>query len=366
MARFQGNPTPDAAALPFGWIGHTAKLTALQGADVRVAMAEAGVRSGDGLVDDAAPIGPAEFLLMCRLIINAVEDEMHGAARSRMLLGTANMVVRAMASSRTLQEAIETAVRFFVIAGAYCRLELRVDEGEASLLIRSDSGDLQTQPIVEEMFMTFLHIQLSHLLGFLLPVTRFGTTSHGHPRLGAEHPYLLCPVVRANVTGFTFPAAYLAFPCRARMGALPRLEAEFAWIARHGEARSGLVGQADANSLSGDVYRILLDGDRPFDDCSRTLGMTPAELRRGLWQDGASFRRLRQAALVARARPYLMAGSGIDDLADVLGYSDGRSFRRALKAATGLGIADLRIAENALPGGAPEPVLAALRREEIA
>ncbi|MET0274423.1 MAG: AraC family transcriptional regulator ligand-binding domain-containing protein [Phenylobacterium sp.] len=362
----QGIVTPDAAALPFGWIGHTAKLTADAGTDVRHIMAEAGIRSGEGLVDDDAPIGPAEFLLMCRLIINAVEDEMHGAARSRMLLGTANMVVRAMASSRTLQEAIETAVRFFVIAGAYCRLELRVDDGVASLLIRSDSGDLHTQPIVEEMFMTFLHIQLSHLLGFLLPVTRFGTTSPQHPLLGAEHPYLLCPVTRANVTGFALPAAYLGFPCRARMGALPRLEAEFAWIARHGEVRSGLLDHDDTDSLSGEVYRSLLDRDRPFEDCSRVLGMTAAELRRGLWLEGASFRRLRRAALVARARPHLLAGRGVDDLADVLGYSDGRSFRRALKAATGLGIADLRAAETPLPGGAPAPVLTALRREEIA
>ena len=366
MAGMQGSVSREAGALPFGWIGHTAKLTALAGSDVRLAMADAGVRSGDGLVDDTAPIGPAEFLLMCRLIINAVEDEMHGAARSRMLLGTANMVVRAMASARTLQEAIETAVRFFVIAGAYCRLELRVDDGVASLLIRSDSGDLHTQPIVEEMFMTFLHIQLSHLLGFLLPVTRFGTTSPRHPTLGAEHPYLLCPVVRANVTGFTLPAAYLGFPCRARIGALPRLEAEFAWIARHGEIRSGHLDREDTDGVAGEVYRTLLACDRPFDDCARALGTTAGELRRGLWLEGASFRRLRQAALVARARPHLLAGSGIDDLAELLGYSDGRSFRRALKAATGLGIAELRAAEPPLPGGAPEAVLTALRREEIA
>jgi len=352
--------------LPFGWIGRTAMLTAQAGADVRGVMADAGVRGRDGVVDDESPIGPAEFLLMCRLIINAVEDEMHGAARSRMMLGTANMVVRAMASSRTLHEAIETAVRFFVIAGAYCRLELRVDEDVASLMIRSDSGDAQTQPIVEEMFMSFLHIQLSHLVGFLLPVTTVGVTSPRHPGLGQPHPYMLGRVVRANVTGYSFPAAYLGFPCRSRLGSLPRLEAELAWIARHAEARTGTADLADAEGLCGDVYRNLLGGDRPFDDCSAALGLSPSELRRGLWLEGASFRRLRSAALVARARPHLLAGQGVEDLAETLGYSDGRSFRRALKAATGLGIAELRHAEAPLPGGAPAPVLAALRREEIA
>jgi methylphosphotriester-DNA--protein-cysteine methyltransferase len=106
--------------------------------------------------------------------------------------------------------------------------------------------------------------------------------------------------------------------------------------------------------------------DRVFEECSTALGLTPAELRQGLWREGASFRRLRRAALVARARPHLLAGDGIDDRADALGYSDGRSFRRALKAATGLGIAELRAADAHLPRGAPEAVLAALRREEIA
>jgi len=362
----EGSLTNIADGLPFGWIGRTAMLTAEAGADVRGAMADAGISGPGGLVDEASPIGPAEFLLMCRLIINAVEDEMHGAARSRMLLGTANMVVRAMASSRTLHEAIDTAVRFFVIAGAYCRLELHIDEDVASLAIRSDSDDLETQPIVEEMFMSFLHIQLSHLLGFLLPVARVGTTSPRHPGLGRPHPYMLGRVVRANVTGFSFPADYLAFPCRGRPGSLPRLEAELAWIARHGEVRSGVADLDDAESRSGDVYRYLLVEDRPFDVCARALSLTPPELRRDLWLEGSNFRQLRRAALVARARPLLLGGHGVDNIAEALGYSDGRSFRRALRAATGLGITELRDAEAPLPGGARASVLTALRREEIA
>jgi|GEM_PF-4016156 len=362
----QGSLTTTANGLPFGWIGRTAMLAAAAGADVRGVMAEAGIGGRDGLVDEASEIGPAEFLLMCRLIINAVEDEMHGAARSRMLLGTANMVVRAMASSRTLCEAIETAIRFFVIAGAYCRLELRIDEEVAALAIRSDSDDLETQPIVEEMFMSFLHIQLSHLLGFLLPVARVGTISLRHPGVGGPHPYMLGQVVRANVTGFSFPAEYLTFPCRSRPGSLPRLEAELAWIARHGEARSGAADLEDAESRSGDVYRYLLVEDRSFDACAQALSLAPLELRRDLWLEGSSFRQLRRAALVARARPLLLGGQGVDNIAETLGYSDGRSFRRALRAATGLGIAELRDGEAPLPGGARASVLAALRREEIA
>lgn len=354
----------DKATMPFGWIGLTARLTAQAGADVRFALAEAGVCEGEGLIEDASPIDPAEFLLMCMLVINTVDDEMHGAARSRMMRGSANMVVRAMASTRTLQEAIETAVRFFVIAGAYCRVELATSDDEARILIRSDSGDPQALPVVEELFATFLHIQLSHVLGFLLPVTRFSTTSPWHPHLGGMHPYLRGPVVRSETTELAFPAPYLGFACRARVTGDPKLEGELAWIARHGELDAGVFLGGDADSVSGEVYRRLLERDQAFDTCSMQLGYTPHELRRRLWQEGASFRRMRQAALVERARPLLTAGGKVDDLAEALGYSDGRSFRRALKSATGLGVSELRAAPLSSVTGAAPSVLARLKREE--
>lgn len=362
-----GLPGEDAgiAAMPFQWIGHTARMLQRDGFDVRGPLADAGVGGGDdGLLDDQATVDPAAYLLMCGLIINAADDEMHAAARSRMIRGSANIVVKAMAASRSLQDAIETAVRFFVIAGSYCRIELTVAGEEASILIRADSPDPKAQQVVEEMFATFLHIQMSHILGFLLPVTRFGALAADHPLAGRLHPYFLCPVTRANTTAMTFPAAYLAFPSRARVGANPLLEGELAWIARHAEARSGEFLGEDADTLSGEVFRRLLGGDLSFEDCSSALLLTPAELRRGLWLEGASFRRMRRAALIARARPHLVSGRGVDDIADALGYSDGRSFRRALKAATGLGVRDLRDMATPAHGGAPPAVLQRLRDEK--
>lgn len=354
---------PQTAAMPFGWIGRTARLAAEAGADVLPGLAQAGVGADDGPLQDATALGPAEYLLMCALVINAVDDEMHGAARTRMTRGTANLVVKAMAANRTLQGAIETAIRFFDIAGAYCRVELSVSGGEAHLLIRCNSGDLRTQQVVEEMFGTYLHIQLSHMLGFLLPMTRFGTTCPDHPLRGRRHPYFLAPVTSSNATALVFPAKHLAFPCRARPDANPLLEGELAWIARHTALRDGRFRDHDADTATADVFRRLLVRDLGFDACCRELAMGAAELRQRLAEEGASFRQLRRAALIERAAPALRAGGGLDDVADALGYSDGRSFRRALKAATGLGVADLRRADVAPTGPAPS-VLARLKLEK--
>ena len=76
------------------------------------------------------------------------------------------------------------------------------------------------------------------------------------------------------------------------------------------------------------------------------MGLSPTEARRGLWREGTSFRALRSAALVKRARPLINEGATAEELAFSLGYSDGRSIRRALKTATGLSLADMRNTAN--------------------
>lgn len=342
---------PDRMApMTFGWIGKTAMAALRAGVDVRPSLLDAGLQAPETGIDEETEIGPAEYLLMCALIINAVDDEMHGASSSRMTRGTANLVVKAIAAAPDLQSAIETFARFFSISGSFCRVQLDIMNGEATILVRSDILDADIAPVVEEMFVSFLHIQLSYYLGFLLPVSRIGTTSPAHPCLGQHHPYMLGRVSPANTTSMTFPATYLGFESRIRVGSNPLLDGELAWISRHAAARSGSVSDTEDDSLSGEVFRQLLRRDGVFEECCQALNLSPGEVRRGLWQEGASFRGLRRAALLKRSRPFLEKGASVEELAEALGYSDGRSVRRALKSATGQGISELRAA---VASGAP-------------
>lgn len=336
-----------AEPMRFNWIGKTIEAAAAGGLDVRPRLAHAGVLSAAS-PDAEAPIGPAEFLVMCAILINAADDEMHGAAKSRMARGTANLVVKSIGAVGTLQSAVETMIRFFAIAGVYCRLHLATGNGSARIMIRSSVPNPAVRPVVEEMFAGFLHIQLSHYLGFLLPVSRFQTTAPDHPFLGRAHPYVLGTVSLADTTALEFPEAYLGFNSRIEVGTNPLLDGELAWISRHAELRSGKFPGADHDTLSGAVYRRLLNGDLTFEQCCGLMRRAPGAVRRGLLLEGQSFRRLRRAALMERSRPMLQQGVSVDDLAYSLGYSDGRSLRRALKAATGFSIAELR--NLALPG----------------
>lgn len=352
------------AAMPLGWIGHTARLAAREGYDVRGDLAAAGAIGGAADLDDGAPLGAAEYLLMCALIINAMDDEMHGVSSARMTRGTANLMVQAVASARDLAGAIDTFRRFFVVAGTYCRIGLETSGGDARLTFHVESREARAQQVVEEMLATFLHIQLTFYLGFLLPLRRFDTTAPDHPLTGARHPYFLCPTARRNVTALRFDAALLALPGKARVLSNPLMEGEMAWLKLLAQTGEGFSDAGGEDSLSGELFRCLMVGDADFEQCARRLSLTAGELRRGLWQEGASFRGLRRAALVRRAVPHLRAGANAEDVAETLGYSDARSFRRALKLATGLSLAELREVRLEAGGGGPPSVLERLRAEK--
>ena len=90
-------------------------------------------------------------------------------------------------------------------------------------------------------------------------------------------------------------------------------------------------------SVAAAVRRLL--GEDPARDQTAVadrLGMSGASLRRRLAQEGASFRGLHQEALMAEACSRLGRTADLDDLAESLGFSDRRAFRRAFKAWTGL------------------------------
>ena len=94
--------------------------------------------------------------------------------------------------------------------------------------------------------------------------------------------------------------------------------------------------------VAGSVFGRLQNANLPIEECSAELFLSVAELRRILKSEGTNFRELRRTAIISRASDYLASGLPTEDVAAVLGYSDGRSFRRALKLAGGESIKRLR------------------------
>lgn len=347
---FRGSPPASGAevgrlpygrrGLAYGWIGASAREAERLGVEVSTELARH--RMTDRIDADTL-LDPAAFLLMCAIVINGVDDEMHGVSRHRMARGTAAMACQAMTSHRTLEDAVHFIARFFRMVGSFCALELEQSGAVATLKIRSESAEGILGNVVEEMMAHFLHLQFSFLVQSMLPLTAFVSRSPAHPAMGNVHPYLMCPVVEGRVTAMQFPRAALAQPCLARTEDLPLWDAQRFWLTHHPLLRTASPAWVHSAGPAGRVFQLLHDGVDSIECCSLAMSVGVGELRRQLSDEGLTFRQIRRDALIARARPHLEAGMSADDIADMLGYSDSRSFRRALKLAGGGTIQALRL-----------------------
>jgi AraC-like DNA-binding protein len=75
---------------------------------------------------------------------------------------------------------------------------------------------------------------------------------------------------------------------------------------------------------------------------ARALGMSTATLRRRLSDEGTSFRAVASDMRRATAQSLLATEHALDDIAERLGFSDSRSFRRACQGWFGMAPAEYR------------------------
>jgi len=340
--------------MPFGWIGQTATVATGRGVNVQTLMGDAGLLARDGYIRPETELDPADFMLMCVLLINSVEDEMHGTTRSRMRLGTATMGARVMGTAKTFGAGIGTLLKFYQMAGGFCAVTPVRKDGWVILEIHADGGASSLTSLVEELMANHLHMIFSYFLGFFLRLERFQTPSADHPYVGRIHPYLKSPVRHGGPTALVFSADHLALPPKGQMQDRSMFDAISFWLAQYGGDHVGARLRDGSAPFSALVYDALMQEDAAFEDLCAQLAIAPRDLRQGLFAEGGSYRRLRRAALLDRVRPHLLADANTDDIALSLGYSDARSLRRAIKLAGGLSLSDLRqAAPSRLSIGAP-------------
>ncbi|MGD9811344.1 MAG: helix-turn-helix domain-containing protein [Sphingobium sp.] len=97
-----------------------------------------------------------------------------------------------------------------------------------------------------------------------------------------------------------------------------------------------------ARSLAERVAQHIAAGRSDQAKVAAALGMSVASLRRHLGEDGVQFRDLRADVINRIARERLREGRSIADIAEELGFSDGRSFARAFRQWNGASPAEFR------------------------
>lgn len=104
----------------------------------------------------------------------------------------------------------------------------------------------------------------------------------------------------------------------------------------------GLLTSVGNNDVQSAVKQQFNKGLRLQADVAESLHMSQATLKRRLCEETTSFKALRNNYLNAVAIDALTAGDALSSIADMLGFSDSRSFARAFKAWNGVTPADYK------------------------
>ncbi|WP_152223607.1 AraC family transcriptional regulator ligand-binding domain-containing protein [Pseudomonas sp. SCB32] len=249
------------------------------------------------------------------------------------VLGTLGLLGHVLSLCRTLRDAFEIGRRFQHTTGsmAVCNLLEGPEESFVEVECRLPYADVQVFA-VEEFFASLL-VYNRTLIGTGFQPLRFEFT-HTAPSYEAEYVRLLGPnlhfgclhnrmVIASHWLDLQLPSHH---PVALRQ-ALKLLESECAQV----QQRMGLL-----ETVERAIARDLPYGSH-IDKVASDLNMSSRTLRRRLSEHDMTFDALQEQ--VRRARAMSLLGNPempIERIAEALGYSDVRGFRRAFKRWTGL------------------------------
>ena len=232
----------------------------------------------------------------------------------------------AMMSSATLEQAVQIAVKYHKTAGAMFELSFEVERGEAVLAIEHllPTG-IVAQYVVEDLF-----VGISGLIGLLLG------EDHGPGKILLSYPApdyaarysnpFSCPVLfEQRRSEYRFPAADLNKQ-------LAEADANTARICE--ESCRQLLNQMEIeDDIISRVCHLLLStpGEFPkLDAVAQRLSLGARTLRRRLQELGTSYQKILDDVRKELAIEYLQTTNlTVQEIAELLGYSEVTNFRRA-------------------------------------
>jgi AraC-like DNA-binding protein len=264
--------------------------------------------------------------LLCLNTALAVEDATHGLARSGLDTCYPAVGLRMAVGCANLEGALISLSRLYGRASRAVGIQLTTDHEEAILSVHMDAADEADVAFLEENYLGWAFMQVLYFLGRTPPISEVTLRDPHHFCLGMPHWGIPGTVRYGEVTAIRFPRWLLGQPPAARAGVNVMWECHQPWMA--------LFNRGASTSLASYVSG---EGFVRFSDVVRESGKSTSTLRRRLQASGGGFRAARRRALTGVAIERLcQSDQNIEALSSELGYADVRSFRRFIKAATGL------------------------------
>lgn len=323
------------------------EIMATAGVDVGAALAATGL-APDFFERDTPARLPDYFRLLERIALSIGDETLHVSMRP-LMLGTSDFIKHRLSAARTVGEMAATlADSYNVIHGARYN---RVRETRDELIIAMDDAAFpyaldRDDPFILfslEGLLAFIHVllQSSSMGPEPLPLRSIRTRRRADPRGSGPLGFWRAPIIHGAARfALHYDRAAAAWPVAPDSCSVLGSRTLYGGIAR---ALDRLETPAAATD---DIVERVRDALRAApaeqDAIAARLGMSTASLRRRLVERGASFRGLRAETLCEIAKADLRDGVSVGDVAEALGFSDGRSFARAFRGWTGIAPAAYR------------------------
>lgn len=265
-----------------------------------------------------------EYGRLWTVMAAAAEDEFFGLAARPMRLGSFTLMCHAVLHAPNLERALRRALRFLNVMLEDPRAELRVESGEAQIIL-IDAG----QPRVAFAYRTYWLILMGlacWLIGRQIPLRQVDIACPAPENRVDYRQFFGAPVrFDARVHRLTFDVNFLTLPVNRSEQALK--------VFLRGAPANILVRYRHDVGFAATV-RDWLRGCPPplwpsFDALANTLELSPATLRRHLRREGQSFAAIKDELRCQRAQELLAGDLSVADIAGELGYSEPSAFHRA-------------------------------------
>lgn len=299
------------------------------------------------LASDESRIPLAAYADLYNRVALALDDEAFGLFATPMRPGSFELLVRALAGARTLDEALRRLARFLRILLPDMTVAVERHGPQAELALTA-TRPLAAHPAdAGRVFAFEWLLRLIHGLACWLAGRGLALDSVGFPYPRPRHAddYALIYTADSNFTAE--PSETLTARLQAHLLDLPvrQDEATLETFLVGAPGRITTLYRRDRDTVQRvrDALRAALPASPRLETVAAGMHLSPRGLHRRLAEEGANFRRIKDAlrrdlALARLAR----RGASIAQVASELGYADTSSFYRAFVDWTGAAPSDYR------------------------
>jgi AraC-like DNA-binding protein len=287
------------------------------------------------LEDPTARIPSEEYVRLAMHLVMATRDEfllLGGVKRTKP--GTFALMSHAVIGSSNLQRAILRCFQFYNLLVDDIHFKMHKRNDEAIISIRFDDPEMDWDHQTTDSCLVLLHRFFSWITGQRLELTQVSLS--GEPPVHREEYQRL---FRTRIL-FNQPQNALHFKQKYLDNPITQNETTLKAFLHETPYNLVVIPDND-DSLTAKIRTIIGTDFRhefpDFEAVARSLNSTPQTLRRHLKQEGTSYQEIKDTMRRDAAIYYLNRSTlTINEIAELMGFSEPSTFHRAFKKWTGL------------------------------